>query len=107
MLRVLLVGRKLSIVEDTRAKAKERGATIFAATSSDEVEKILAEHDPHAIIMGAGLDLDQRLAIVRAAFERSNKVEVHLKNAASGPDGFIPFVEELLGMLVRQRGNEA
>ena len=48
------------------------------------------------VFMGAGIDLERRLEIVRAVFEASDTTTVHLKDVASGPTGFLPFVKAIL-----------
>jgi hypothetical protein len=49
--------------------------------------------------MGAGIELDERLAVVRAVYEASDTTTIHLKDAASGPEGFLPFVHAILSAL--------
>jgi hypothetical protein len=46
--------------------------------------------------MGAGLDLEARLEIVREIFLASDKTTVHLKDFTSGPDGFLPLSGQCL-----------
>ena len=48
------------------------------------------------VIMGAGIALDDRLAIVKHAFETSTSTTVHMKDWDSGPGGMLPFVNGLL-----------
>ena len=56
-----------------------------------------ADADIDHVIMGAALDLETRLEIVREIFLASDRTTVHLKDVASGPDGFLPFVRSVLG----------
>jgi hypothetical protein len=51
------------------------------------------------LIMGAGLDLDTRLEIVREIFERSDTTTVHMKGRLPAADGFLPFVSAVLNGL--------
>jgi hypothetical protein len=53
---------------------------------------------------GAGLDLETRLEIVREIFLTSDKTTVHMKDFASGPDGFLPFVRSVLTGLADYQG---
>lgn len=46
--------------------------------------------------MGTGIDLDKRLEIVRRVFELSQITTVHMKDASSGKEGFLPFVRAVL-----------
>jgi hypothetical protein len=48
------------------------------------------------MVVGAGIELSERLAIARAAFEQSDTITVHLKDKASGQAGFAPFVERAI-----------
>ena len=50
--------------------------------------------------MGAGIELEKRLAIVHYIFSTSNTVTIHMKDYATGPDGFVPFINNvLMGMM--------
>jgi hypothetical protein len=46
--------------------------------------------------MGAGLDLDVRLEIVRQIFDSSETTTVHMKSHLPGPGGYLPFVRAVL-----------
>ena len=48
------------------------------------------------VIMGAGIELEKRLEIVRYVFNTSNITSVHMKDRGSGPEGFIPFINKVL-----------
>jgi hypothetical protein len=51
------------------------------------------------LLMGAGIDLETRLEIVREIFLLSETTTVHMKDVASGPEGFLPFVRSILSGL--------
>jgi len=55
------------------------------------------------MVVGAAIDIAERLAIARAAFEISEHITVHLKDKASGPSGFVPFVEQMIASRQRVR----
>jgi DNA-binding response OmpR family regulator len=93
---VLLVGRKAIVLDDVREGLAVQDVTLFSATTLDDVRKVLDEHAIDMVIMGAGIDLDTRLQIVRHIFEASSSTTVHLKDRDSGPQGFLPFVKGLL-----------
>jgi hypothetical protein len=95
-LHVLIVGRLLDIVDDTRSRVRCDRAALYGATNLDEVRKTLALNPIDVMVIGAGIELSERLAIARAAFELSEHVTVHLKDKASGPAGFAPFVEQVI-----------
>jgi hypothetical protein len=40
--------------------------------------------------------LETRLEIVREIFQLSDTTSVHMKDVASGPQGFLPFVRSIL-----------
>jgi len=60
------------------------------------VRSAFAQADIDHVIIGAGLDLETRLEIVREIFLTSDTTTVHMKDFASGPDGFLPFVRSVL-----------
>jgi hypothetical protein len=49
--------------------------------------------------MGAGIDLNVRLDIIRYIFETSQSTTVHMKDWESGPKGMLPFVNSILNEL--------
>ncbi|MET9388359.1 hypothetical protein ABZY09_47220 [Streptomyces sp. NPDC002928] len=53
--------------------------------------------------MGAGLDLDIRLKIIREIYESSDSTTVRMKDRASGPEGLLPFIQAVLGGLADQQ----
>ena len=55
------------------------------------------------VIMGAGIELENRLEIVRYIFKTSNTTSVHMKDWASGPEGFVPFINDVLTGLTSGR----
>src|SRR5215217_6120262 len=93
---VLLVGRKGIILDDVWKGLAVQDVTLFSATTLDDVRKVLDEHSIEMVIMGASIDLDTRLQIVRHIFEASNSTSVHMKDWDSGPQGFLPFVKGIL-----------
>lgn len=95
-LNVLIVGRLLDIVDDTRSRVRCEGVTLHGATTLDEVRQTLALKAIDVMVVGAGIELAERLAIARAALEVSETITVHLKDKASGPTGFAPFVERVI-----------
>jgi hypothetical protein len=81
------------------AAAADAGCPAVGRHGLDEVRSAFAQADIDHVIMGAGLDLEARLEIVREIFLASDKTTVHLKDFASGPDGFLPFVRSVLAGL--------
>ena len=93
---VLLVGRTDAVLNDAREGVGAQDAVLFSATTLDEVRKVLNEHPVDIVIIGAGLDLEVRLQIVRHILSVSSSTTVHLKDLDSGPQGMRPFVERVL-----------
>jgi hypothetical protein len=96
---VLLLGRLGAVIEDAQRQLQMPDVQLLVATGLDEVRSAFAQADIDHVVMGAGLDLDVRLEIVREIFLASDKTSVHMKDAASGPDGFLPFVRSVLAGL--------
>ena len=97
--RVLLLGRLGVVVEDAQRQLQLPDVQLLVATGLDEVRSAFAQADIDHVIMGAGLDLEARLEIVREIFLASETTTVHMKDVASGPDGFLPFVRSVLAGL--------
>ena len=93
---ILLVGRTKMVIDDARAALGLPDAGLSTATNLAEVEEVLQAHEVSHVFIGAGVELEQRLDIVRAVFRNSETTTVHLKDAASGPSGFLPFVRAIL-----------
>ena len=98
MKTVLILGRLESVVEDVEAHLDVPDVKVLEGTGIDDVRSAFAQGHVDAVIMGAGIDLDTRLEIVRTIFELSDTTSVHMKDRRSGPQGFLPFVRsELVG----------
>ncbi|MCU1643284.1 MAG: hypothetical protein JWN03_3559 [Nocardia sp.] len=96
---VFLLGARANVIEDVRAQLDGSGIEIRSGTSLDELRAAFAEASVDHVIMGSGLDLEVRLRAVRAVFETSNGTTVHMKDWNSGPEGYLPFVQAVLGGL--------
>lgn len=101
-MHVLIVGRLLDVVDDTLNRVEAPGVTLHGATSLDEARATLSLKPIDVMVIGAGIELSERLAIARAAFEQSDHITVHLKDKASGPAGFAPFAERVITSLRKQ-----
>lgn len=95
----LLLGRTAIVVEDAQEQAGLPDIELLAGTGIDDVRSALAEGSVDHVIMGAGLDLETRLDIVREVFASSERTTVHMKDHGSGPEGFLPFVRSVLSGL--------
>lgn len=102
-MRVLLVVRKRAVAEDVQSQLKLPDVELIGATSLEEVRTAFAESKVDVVIMGAGLDLETRLEIIRAVYSSSETTSIHLKDVASGPEGYLAFVR---GTLAGERSRE-
>ncbi|MGO8947969.1 MAG: hypothetical protein ACLQUY_09965 [Ktedonobacterales bacterium] len=94
--RILLLGVKATLLDDVRQQVPMPDLELLAGTGIEDVRAALADADLDHVIMGGGLDLETRLAVVREVFESSDRATVHLKDQLSGPEGFLPFVRAVL-----------
>jgi NAD(P)H-flavin reductase len=98
---VLILGLRGVIVDDVVQRLNRPDLVVHGGTGIDDLRAIFAANRVDHVIMGAGLELDTRLAIVRETFTLSDTTTVHMKDRASGPEGFLPFVRAVLtGLLV-------
>ena len=93
---VLLLGRKGIVLDDIRKKVAVQDVTLFSGTSLDDVRNVFGAHSIDIVILGAGLDLEMRLEIVKYIFTFSTSTTVHMKDRDSGPQGMLPFVNGVL-----------
>ena len=97
--RILLLGRRGVNVEDAKTKIDDPSVEIYAGIAIDDVQAVFAETNIDHVFMGAGIEIEKRLDIVREIFTLSQTTTVHLKDAASGPQGFLQFVKAILAAL--------
>jgi hypothetical protein len=86
--KVLLLGRKGVVVEDAKKHLDDQDI--------DDVRSTFAKTDIDHVFMGAGIDLEKRLEIVKEVFNLSQTTTIHMKNEATGPQDFLPFVRAIL-----------
>ncbi|MEO5977276.1 MAG: hypothetical protein ABIS36_16885 [Chryseolinea sp.] len=99
----LLVGLKSVIAEETKSHITSKNIKVFIATNLLEVKEILPRHPVNIVIMGAGLELRDRLSIVQYIFENSDTITVHMKDRASGSHGFVGFINNVLDGFLKDR----
>ncbi len=93
---VLLLGRLGVVVEEAQRQLAMPDVRLLTATGLTEVRAAFAEAEIDHVVMGAGLDLEDRLAIIREICQASDKTTVHMKDFASGPAAFLPFARSVL-----------
>jgi hypothetical protein len=97
---ILLLGRLGINVENVRKNLSVCDVELLAGTDLNEVKTAFDESTIDIVIMGAGIDLDDRIAIIRYIFETSNSTTIHMKDRQSGPAGMLPFVDNVLKGLI-------
>ena len=93
---VLLLGRRGVVVDDVQRQLNAADVQLLGGTGIDDVRSAFARAEIDHVIIGAGLELDTRLEIVREIFESSDRTTVHMKDRVTGPEGFLPFVRSVL-----------
>jgi len=93
---VLLLGRTGIVVDTVQRQLALPDLRLIGGTGIDDVRKAFAQGKVDHVLMGAGIDLETRLQIVREIFELSETTTVHMKDRVSGPGGFLPFVRAVL-----------
>jgi len=96
MKNCLLLGRKGMIVDDVKSKIDAQDVNLFGGTTIDDVKQVFEDQSIDVVIMGAGIDIETRLEIIRYIFEVSKSTTVHMKDWDSGPAGMLPFVNGVL-----------
>lgn len=108
MKKVLLVGRLATNVPPPSQIATKE-VELFAATNLENVQSVFEEYDKKIdmVIIGAGIDLEERLEMIKYIFNTSDATSVHLKDKASGPAGYLRFINGVLtGLLGDQEQAE-
>lgn len=93
---VLLLGRRRAVIDDAMGQLDGAGLRLIGGTGIDDVRSAFAGSNVDHVIMGAGIDLDTRLQIVREIFQSSDTTTVHMKDRATGADGFPAFIAAVL-----------
>ena len=84
------------IVDDVKGSIEAPDINLFGGTNLTDVKDTFAQNKIDLVIMGAGLEINDRLDIIRYIFETSNSTTVHMKDWDSGPAGMLPFVNGIL-----------
>src|ERR1043165_7537590 len=101
MKKILLVGKQLTSVPPPD-QLTTKDVEYFAAPDLTTAQHVF-ENNNNAIdivIMGAGIELEKRLEIIRYVFNTSNTTTVHMKDWETGPEGFVPFINRVLSGLL-------
>lgn len=93
---VLLLGRTGVVLKEAHQQLDMPDLHLFEGTGIDDVRATFAETSIDHVIMGAGIDLETRLEIVREVFRSSERTTVHMKDRVSGKQTFLPFARSVL-----------
>lgn len=93
MKKILLVGKQLTGVPP---QLTIKDVQFFAAPDLKTAQQVFDNNAIAIVIMGAGIELEKRLEIVRYVFTTSNRTTVHMKDWETGPEGFVPFINGVL-----------
>ena len=93
---ILLLGLTETIIDHARHELDRADIKLFEGTCIEDVRSVFAQAKIDHVFMGAGIDLETRLQIVREIFQLSDTTTLHMKDRASGPQGFLPFVRAVL-----------
>lgn len=96
---VLFLGVRADLLETVKQELQTPGVEFVAGTGVADVEPAFRQADIDHVIIGGGLDLEARAAMVWAVFQASDRATVHMKDQMSGPEGFLPFARAVLGGL--------
>ena len=96
---VLLLGVRADLLETVKQELQIPGIEFLTGTGEADADRVLRQADIDHVIIGGGLDLGARAAMVREVFQSTDRATVHMKDQMSGPEGFLPFVKAVLGGL--------
>jgi hypothetical protein len=97
MKKILLVGKRLMQVPPANELAI-KDVAYFAAADLLKVQKVFEKNNNaiDIVILGGGIELEKKLEVVRYIFNASDAVSVHMKDRATGPEGFVSFINNVL-----------
>lgn len=95
-MNVLLLGRRQAVIDDVKRRLNLTDVELIGGTDLDDVRSAFARASIDHVIIGAGIDLETRLQIVHEVFLSSDSTTVHMKDRATGSQGFLPFVRSVV-----------
>ena len=95
--KVILLGKMQSNLEKGLTMIDRQDIEFVLCTSLESLNRALQSGDVDTVITGAGLDLSIRLDAIKMIYSSSDNISVHMKDFASGPEGFGPFAKKVLG----------
>jgi hypothetical protein len=94
--KILLLGVMGTLLDDVQRQLERADIQFLSGTSIEDVRSAFAQTNIDHVLMGGGIDLEIRLQMVREIFQSSDTTTVHMKDHASGSQGFLPFVRSML-----------
>ncbi len=94
--QVILLGKKQKNLDKGLREISAKGIEFITCTSLEALSKALMHKEVDTVITGAGLPIEIRLQAIRMIYEASDKISVHMKDFASGPEGFGVFADRVL-----------
>ena len=97
MKKILLVGKGLIAVPPLD-QFTIKDVQYFAAPDLKTVKQVFEKNNNgiDIVIMGAGIDIEKRLEVVKYVFNTRNTTTVHMKEWETGPAGYVPFINRVL-----------
>ena len=96
MVHCLLLGKLPFDEEACREYLETENVKLSFGINLTEVKTAFENTQLDHVIMGAGLDIEDRLKIIRFIFSNSKSTTVHMKDWNSKRDGMLPFVKGIL-----------
>ena len=96
MSNILLVGRLPGIVENMTKEIRMPNVSLYGATNAKEIRTQLEGQSIDLVIMGGGLDDDQRGELCKLIMSIRDDLCIHLKDRASGPGGMANFIKGVI-----------
>jgi hypothetical protein len=82
---VLLLGVRADLLETVQQELHAPDIEFLGGTGVADVRPAFRQADIDHVIIGGGLDLEARAAMVREVFQSSDRATVHMKDQMSGP----------------------
>ncbi len=104
MKKIVLLGRLGINIPNFQTGITTKGIQLFSGTNLEEVDAVFEQNNYKIdmVIMGAGISLENRLQIIEYIFTVSKDTTVHMKDWNSGPQGMLPFVNNVLSGLINE-----
>lgn len=94
--KVILLGRKQVNLDKGLETIRAKDIEFITCTTLADLASALSDKAVDTVITGAGLPLETRLEAIRMIYEASDNITVHMKDFASGPQGFGAFANRVL-----------